>query len=954
MSPKLLLIDGYSLAFRGYHATSHSSVIMMTSKGEWTNAVYVFVNKLLKAWREERPEYIAIAFDVGKTFRHEQYSEYKANRTKMPEELRYQLDRIDQAIEAFGIPAVRCEGYEADDVLGTLSRRAADQGLDTLIMTGDTDLLQLVDDHVHILIPRGRYGNDTVYGPAELLERYDGLSAEQLVDMKALTGDPSDNIPGLRGIGKKTATTLLQEYGSVEGVYAHLDEIKSKRARNALEGHKEEVLLYKDLVTIRRDAPIVLEIEQARIGDFDRDKVVELFSELEFHSLLDRIPDGADGDEEVQGTASESEPGLESQYLVVDSVNKLDEMVTALRGAPAIAFDTETTSTDPMSARLVGISVAISPGQAWYLPVGHGYRQAEDAGAEQAALSDLPLFADQERPSPAPAEGALTSAQGEPQLPMSTVVEGIKPILEDPAVIKYAHNASYDLGVLAETTGIEVNGLAIDTMVAAWVIEPASRMLGLKALAFNRLGIEMTPITDLIGKGRSQITMDRVSVADAAPYACADADITLRLVEPLSQELRERQQWELFTEVEMPLVSILNQMERTGVRLDVAYLKRMSSDLLEAQREIEAQIHDLVGHKFNVNSTKQLSEVLYEELGLSKQGIRKTAHGYSTAADALALLSGRHPVIDLILRYRQISKLRSTYVEALPALVNPRTQRVHTSYNQTGTVTGRLSSSSPNLQNIPIRTELGRQIRKGFVADEGWVFLAADYSQVELRVLAHVSQDAELLDAFHSDQDVHARTAAAVYGVPIDEVSSFQRGVAKTVNFGLIYGQSAYGLSQQTGLDFDEAERFIATYFSRYPGVKAWLDRTRGLAYSQGYVETLLGRRRYFPELTSAQRSLAGQRAAAERQAINAPIQGTAADILKIAMLRLDQRLREGGYRARMALQVHDEIVLEVPRDELSKVLAFTREIMENAYELSVPLKVDIEVGENWFDMVPA
>jgi DNA polymerase-1 len=461
----------------------------------------------------------------------------------------------------------------------------------------------------------------------------------------------------------------------------------------------------------------------------------------------------------------------------------------------------------------------------------------------------------------------------------------------------------------------------------------------------------MTPITDLIGKGKAQITMDRVPIEDASPYACADADMTLRLVKPLTQDLHERKQWALLTEIEMPMIPILIQMETAGVGMDTGYLEQMSEQLRAEQARIEGEIYDLAGHTFMVNSTKQLSQVLFEELGLPKRGIRKTVHGYSTAADALELLKGKHPIIDLIQQQRQVSKLESTYVRALPKLVNPHTGRVHTSYNQTGTVTGRLSSSNPNLQNIPIRTELGRQIRKAFVPRPGWVFLAADYSQVELRILAHVSQDPELLDAFARDQDVHARTAAAVYGVPLAEVTKEQRGVAKTVNFGLIYGQSAFGLAGQTGLDFDEAERFIARYFERYPGVQQWLDQTRELARERGYVETLRGRRRYFPELQSTRRAFAGRRAAAQRQAINAPIQGTAADILKIAMIRLDRELTERKLAARMVLQVHDEVVLEVPKDELDEVSALTRAVMEQAYKLDVPLKVDAEVGENWFDM---
>ena len=949
MALKILLIDGHSLAYRAFYATSHGRDIMTTSKGEWTNAVYVFVNKLLQVWRQESPEYIVVAFDVGKSFRHEQFPEYKANRSRAPDELRSQLERVEQVIGAFGIPVVTCEGYEADDVLGSLSTQATAAGVDTIILSGDTDMLQLVDDHVRILLPRGRYGDETMYGPAEVSERYGGLSPAQLIDHKALVGDSSDNIPGLRGIGKKTATTLLLEYSTVEGVYEHLDQIASKRPRAALEDHREDALLYKDLITIRRDAPVTLDLEQARAGDFDRSSVAEAFRELEFHSLIDRIPAGVGRGEDTALQTDEATAQVECCYTIVDTVDKLDEMCAALVGAEAFAFDTETTSIDPMMADLVGISASIEPGQAWYVPVGHGRKALRNTAADDD-LSDLPLFSTQESVG----SGLSTEPMAltdEPQLPLAVVVDRLKPIFENAGMKKYAHNASYDIEVLAQTVGIEVRGLSFDTMIAAWVLDPGNRTLGLKPLAFNKLGIEMTPISDLIGTGKSQITFDRVPIAEAGPYACADADMTLRLAASFTAELHEQEQWELFIETEMPMVSILIQMEMRGVELDAGFLGQMSKRLDAEERRIEGQIHGLIGHKFNINSTKQLGEVLFTELGLPKQGIRKTTHGYSTAADALALLKGKHEVINLILDYRQISKLKSTYVDALPKLINPHTGRIHTSYNQTGAVTGRLSSSNPNLQNIPIRTELGRQIRKAFIAPDGWLFLAADYSQIELRVLAHVSQDPELLDAFHKDQDVHARTAAAVYGIPIDQVTKEQRRIAKTVNFGLIYGQSAYGLSQQTELDFDEAERFIDRYFHTYPGVKKWLDETRNLAHSQGYVETLLGRRRYFPELRGTRRAYAGQRAAAARQAINAPIQGTASDILKVAMIRLARQLAEKRMQSRMILQVHDEVVLEVPREELDNAVTLTRQVMEGAYALSVPLKVDIEVGEDWYDM---
>lgn len=943
--PRLLLIDGHALAYRAFYATVHGGKIMATSKGEWTNAVYVFVNKLLKVWNEMQPDYIVIAFDAGKTFRHEAFPDYKAQRAQTPQELHDQVERIKQVAQAFNIPIITGEGYEADDVLGTLSRQAAEQGIETLILTGDQDILQLVDDRTRVLLARGRSGDETLFDETQVIEHLDGLKPRQIIDLKALTGDPSDNIPGIKGIGEKTGIELLKSYNSVEGIYDHLDEITNKRARAALEGQRDAALKYKDLVTIRRDAPVTLDWEQARAGRFDRADVARLFAELEFHSLLERIPPGM-GREAQKTDIPSVAPRVELCYTVVDTPDKLDALVEALSAASAFALDTETTSTKPMEADLVGLSFATAPGRAWYVPVGHRATAAQ--GRQPGSdLEGLPLFAES-------AGETAAGAADEGQLALDLVVERLKPLLQDPNKAKYAHNAGYDLAVLAQTTGIWVQGLTFDTMIAGWLLDPGSRSLGLKAMARERLGVEMTEIATLIGKGKEQTTFDRVPVSEAAPYACADADMTFRLVAGLEAELKDKAQWKLFTEVEMPLVPILAQMEMTGVKLDVEYLRQMSRELAQQEAQLEQKIYELVGHSFNINSTKQLGDVLFDELHLPKQGIRKTVHGYSTAADVLELLKDKHPIIPLLLEQRQISKLRSTYVEALPALVNPRTGRLHTSYNQTGAITGRLSSSDPNLQNIPIRTELGRQIRRAFVAEPGWLLLAADYSQIELRVLAHVSQDPELLDAFYRDQDVHARTAAAVFGVPIEQVTPQQRSIAKTVNFGLIYGQSAYGLSQQTDLYFDEAERFIQTYFERYPGVKKWLDETRKLAYRQGYVETLLGRRRYFPELhgqTTAQQAYAGMRAAAERQAINAPIQGTAADIIKIAMINLDKGLRQGGYRAQMILQVHDEVVLQVPETELEQTVALTRQVMENAYRLCVPLKVNIEAGPNWLDM---
>ena len=915
MPKKLVLIDGHSLAYRAFHALPAT---MATSQGELTNAVFGFTSMLLNVLRDEKPDYIAVAFDVGRTFRHEQYPQYKAHRPAMPEELRTQMARIRQVVEAFNIPIFEVEGYEADDVLGTLSRQAAQQSLETLLVTGDTDAFQLIDEHTRVLTSRRRFGDTVTYDEAGIDARY-GLRPQQLIDYKAFTGDKSDNIPGVQGVGDKTARQLLQSYGSVEGVYKHLDEITG-RARRALEGNEDQALLSKQLVTIVTDMDMNLDQDECRVGDFDRQRVMELFRELQFRSLLERLTPPTTPPERQQlslfGEVPEVQkaPLSSTQYQIITAEESLEELLHTLQAADLIAFDVETTSTDPMHADLVGVALGWGEGQAAYIPVGH--MEAE-------------------------------------QLPLDKAMARLKPLLEDVTIPKAAHNGEYDLTVLSRY-GIMQRGELFDTMIAQWLLDPASRSLGLKNLAFARLGVEMTPISELIGKGKKQITMDRVPVSKAAPYAAADVDMTCRLVEVLRPELEARGLLRLFQDVEMPLVPVLVDIQQAGVTLDVPYLQDMSKMLASRLAELEQEIHDLVGYPFNISSTQQLSDALFSKLQLPRQGVPKTKSGrYSTAASVLQGLRGKHPVIDLILEQRELSKLKSTYVDALVELVNPHTGRVHTSYNQTGTVTGRISSSAPNLQNIPIRTELGRQIRRGFVAQSGWKFLAADYSQVELRVMAHISQDPGLLAAFQRGEDIHASTAAAVLGVLLDQVTSEMRRKAKGVNFGILYGQGPFGLAQQTGMSQEEATEFIKTYFATYPKVKEYLDRTRAQAREQGYVETLLGRRRYFPELSVRSKAHTNVRQAAERAAINMPIQGSAADIIKIATIRLYNALQERGLRSRMILQVHDELVLEVPDDELSSIAPLVKQLMEGAFELDAPLKVDLKVGENWLEMEP-
>ncbi|MBN1979112.1 MAG: DNA polymerase I [Anaerolineae bacterium] len=914
---KLVLIDGHSLAYRAFHALPQD---MRTSQGELTNAVYGFVLMLLNVLRDEKPTHIAVTFDKGLTFRHELYPEYKAHRAKMPDEMRVQMDRIRQVVEVMNIPIFEREGYEADDLLGTLARQAEEKQVNTLIVTGDRDILQLVDRHTHVLTSRRRFSDTVIYDVTGVKQQY-GLSPNQLADLKGIAGDTSDNIPGVHGVGEKTATELLQQYDTLEGIYEHLEDVQA-RFRKKLEAEQDAAFLSRQLGTIARDAPVQLDLDACRVRSFDREPVMDLFRELEFRSLAERLmepepskPAGVPhqlslfGDEPA-GTPEETPL---ADYQIVADEEGLRRLVAHLCKAKALTLDTETTSTDPMQAELVGVALTDAPERGWYIPI--------------------------------------KAPPGDPQLQQQGVLKALAPLLQDAKLPKYGHNLKYDVTVL-ERTGARVEGLAFDTMVAEWLVNPASKSLGLKSLAWARLKQRMTPITDLIGSGKDQVTMDQVPAARAAPYACADVDMTHRLVAVLTPELETEELWSLFAEVEMPLVPVLSAMEMAGVRLDVAFLEQMSKELADRLVELETQIQDLVGYAFNVSSTQQLSDALFKTLALPTQGMRRTKTGhYSTAAEVLERLQGKHPVIDLILEQRELSKLKSTYVDALPQMVNPETGRLHTSYNQTGTVTGRISSSEPNLQNIPIRTELGRRVRRAFVAERGRQLIGADYSQVELRVMAHISGDGGLLEAFARDEDIHASTAAAIMGVPLADVTSDMRRVAKAVNFGLSYGQTAYGLAGATGLTQAEAEDFIKAYFERFPKVREYIDLTKARATRQGYVETLLGRKRYFPELLPGSKAPHNVRQAAERMAINAPIQGTAADIIKIAMIRLHRALQEQGLRARMTLQVHDELIVETPDEEVETVKSLVRRVMENAFELQAPLKVDLKVGQNWEEM---
>ncbi len=924
MENKLVLIDGHALAYRVFYALPIDA--FTTQAGEPTNATYGFVRTLLDLIQASvPPKYLAVSFDVGATFRDELFADYKGTREKMPDELRLQIDRIKQIVAAMNIPILEVDGYEADDVLGTVARQARDLEVPVLIVTGDRDLLQLVDDNTTVELPPGRYEREPQqYDTAAVIERFD-VPPPRIVDYKALVGDSSDNIPGVRGIGDKTARRLLGDYGTLDGVYAHIEEIKGA-LRTKLETGRDDAYLSYRLAMIVTDAPITLDLEACVAHEFDPEPVLGLFQELEFRTLTKRLLEAAESLETRQEVDT-----VQTQTRLVQTRAALDTLVASLGRAKAIAFDVETTGIDKMSAELVGISLAVEPGIGTYIPLGHL------DGETQVSTGQMGLFA-----------GDAQLAPG--QLPRDEVLSALRPALTDPDVPKMAHNAKYDYTIL-DRVGLRVTPIGFDTMLAEWLINPASKFLGLKDMTRQRLGIAMTEIESLIGSGSGQKSFASVPIAEAAPYAAADADMTLRLARQLAPELDGLGLKRLFHEVEMPLVAVLSDMEQVGVGIDVPFLKEMSRTLDERHKELEAEIHAIAGEHFNINSTQQLSDVLFKTLGLPHERLRKTKSGhFSTASDVLQSLrqADETGVIDRVLEYRELGKLKSTYVDALPEMVNPETGRIHTSFNQAGSVTGRIASNTPNLQNIPIRTEVGREIRRAFVAAPGKVLLAADYSQVELRVLAHICQDRSLLEAFHHDQDIHRTTAAAVYGVPLEAVTYDQRRFAKAVNFGLIYGMGPYRLARDSELTLAEAEAFIKVYFERFPGINQYLEETKRQAHTQGFVETLLGRRRYFPVLKAgANRNLVAR---AEREAINHPIQGSAADIIKIAMIQLHEALRR-DYEARMILQVHDELLLEVPKAELDRARQLVVDIMSSAYPLRVPLKVDTGAGTNWLEL---
>jgi DNA polymerase I len=879
----LFIIDGNSYIYRAFYAVRG----LTNSSGLPTNAVFGFANMLLKVIKDKSPDLLALVFDPqGPTRRHLEFKEYKAHRPPMPKDLVPQIPYIHKLVEAFRIPVFIQEGQEADDVIATLALKAVNQGMDITIVTGDKDILQLVGPHIKVYDTL----KEKVYEQADVEERF-GVPPDRVIEIMGLMGDAADNIPGVPGIGEKTAQGLIKQYGTIDSVLAHALEITKPKLRQSLLEFAHLARLSRELALLHADIPLDINYDDLKLKPPDNAALLRMLKELEFTTLLKYIT---------------QEPGKEAKYETILEEAELQDMVKLLSSAEEFCFDTETTSIDPMRAELVGISFALKPYHAYYLPLGHDYPGVQRQISSERALSLL------------------------------------KPVMENPGIKKIGQNIKYDLLVLGHY-GIVVKGSMFDTMIASYLLNPGKTSHGLDAIALEYLNYKTITYTEVTGSGKKQIGFSAVDIAIATRYSGEDADIALRLKHTLAPLLTEQNFDKLFRDIEMPLMEVLADMERTGVKIDAEFLKNMSSRLGNEIVKIEKTIYELAGTEFNINSPKQLADILFIKLQLTP--LKKTKTGFSTNVDVLEQLAGVHPLPAEILKYRTFAKLKSTYIDALPEMINPRTGRLHTSLNQTVTATGRLSSSDPNLQNIPIRTEVGREIRRAFIAERGSSLLSADYSQIELRVLAHMSEDDSLINTFQADEDVHTRTASEIFGLAPDEITPEMRRKAKAVNFGIIYGISAFGLAQDIGVSNTEAKRYIDSYFARYPQVREFISRTIGTAKTQGYITTLFGRRRFIPELAS---SVLAVRNFGERMAVNTPIQGTAADLIKLAMINIQRRLAREEINSKMILQVHDELVFEIPDQESDAMKKLVREEMEGVLKLAVPIKVDMGIGKNW------
>ena len=898
---KFFLIDGYALAYRSHFAFIKNP--LTNSRGEATSAVFGFIRALLQLLDEQSPEYFAVVFDTPEpTFRHKAYAAYKATRQRMPEELIAQIPKIREFSAALGANLIEYPGYEADDVMGTLARQTAKRGVQVYFFTADKDLMQLVDEHTFIYYT-GRNNENQILGAPEVQEKF-GVTPEQMVDYLALVGDNSDNVPGVPKVGEKTALELLKQFGSLEKILAHAGEVKRAQVRENLQKNREQALLSQKLVTIDTSVPLKLTLDELRYRGLDRQQAAALCRELEFNSLLSRFMESA------QPTVA--------KYHLVNTPEAVRKLAEQLKKVEIFAFDTETTAADPLRAELVGMSFSWQEGEGFYVPV-----------APPLLDNDLSDF-------------VLEAADGKRELSLKKIFQ---PILEDANRKKCGQNTKYDQLVL-QRYEVAIHGVVHDTMVASYVLNPSLRQHNLDALCVEHFNYRKIPTSELIGSGKKQKSMREAPVAEVAKYAAEDADFTFRLYQLFEKKLRATNLHELFDTIEMPLVDVLREMEWHGVGLDLPYLAKMSGELEGLLATLMADIYALAGEEFNINSPQQLAKILFDNLKLPRK--RRTKTGYSTDADVLEELSKLHDLPKKIIEYRELAKLKSTYVDNLPQLVNPFTKRLHTSFNQTVAATGRLSSSDPNLQNIPIRTEIGRQIRKAFIAPQkGWQLLDADYSQIELRIMAHLSKDEAMIAAFRNDEDIHTATASRVFNVPMEEMTPEVRRRAKEINFGILYGMGAYGLSRRLGISVEEAQNFITNYFVQYPGVNEFIMGIIADAHKNGYVTTMLGRRRYLPDINSDNQRV---REAAERTAINTPIQGTAADLIKIAMINIQRRLHKEKMQARMILQVHDELVFEAPHAEIEKLRELVVAEMGGAVRLDVPVKIDVGVGKNWLE----
>lgn len=919
---KLFLIDAYALIYRSYYAFIKNPRI--NSKGVNTSAVFGFINTLEDVLKREQPTHIAVAFDPkGPTFRHEAFEQYKAQREETPEVIRQSVPVIKEVIQAYHIPILEVPYYEADDVIGTVAKQAAANGFEVYMMTPDKDYGQLVADHIYMYRPK--FGGDyEVLGVSEVLEKYQLQSTEQVIDLLGLMGDTADNIPGCPGVGEKTAQKLLAEFGSIENLLANTDKLKGAQKKK-VEENVEQIRFSKFLATIKTDVPITFDAELCKRVAPDEDRLVELYTELEFKTFINRLK----GESSVVSSSKEpkaavqydlfaTEPVVESEvssladittmphsYYLADTAEKQIALCEQLLQEKSFAFDTETEGLDPLTAGLVGMSFAIREQEAWYVPVPANREEATD------------------------------------------IVLRLAPALQHPEIEKVGQNIKFDILALRKY-GVRVKGPLFDTMLAHYLLNPELRH-GMDYLAETYLKYKTVPIEDLIGpKGKKQASMRTVPIEQIKEYAAEDADVTLRLKHYFAPLLKQEGLESLFFEMEMPLIYVLAEMEATGVKLDTNALKQSSEVLSQQLSTLEDSIYDLAGQSFNINSTKQVGEILFDKLKLDEKAKKIKTGGYSTSEEVLEKIRGKHPIVDKLLEYRGIKKLLSTYIDALPALIHPETGKIHTSFNQAVTATGRLSSTNPNLQNIPVRDELGREIRKAFIADDDdCIFFSADYSQIELRLMAHLSNDPHMVEAFCSGADIHAATAAKIYGIPVEEVTSDMRRKAKTANFGIIYGISVFGLAERLSIPRAESKELIDAYFQTYPRIKEYMEESIRVAKEKGYVETLFKRKRFLPDINSHNAIVRGY---AERNAINAPIQGSAADIIKLAMIRIHQRFEAEHLKSRMILQVHDELNFNVRKEEFDRVKEIVLDCMEHVLQLRVPLIADCGEGKNWLE----